>query len=168
MATSATATAPMPGMAAPAATGGALTTTGANAPAAEAATPPAGLAARLFAPDGPFGPLRQVVDQPAVRKALPFMIVAAIIMAFVAIYLAINAPTYRSITAGMSEADTQAAMEALKGSDFKPVLDPHTGQVTVPSQRFHEARIFLASKGIPKSAPTGLESLKDQSAMTTS
>jgi flagellar M-ring protein FliF len=82
--------------------------------------------------------------------------------------MAINAPTYRSISAGMSEADTQAAMEALKGTDFKPQIDSNTGQVTVPSQRFHEARIFLASKGIPKSPPTGLESLKDQSAMTSS
>jgi flagellar M-ring protein FliF len=158
----------MPGMAAPAATGGALTTTGPNAPAADVSAARPGLAGRLFAPDGPFGPLRQVVDQPAVKKALPFLIVAVIIMLFVAIYLAINAPTYRSISAGMSESDTQAAMEALKGTDFKPVLDPATGQVTVPSQRYHEARILLASKGIPKSAPTGLESLKDQSAMTTS
>ncbi|MEI7784120.1 MAG: flagellar basal-body MS-ring/collar protein FliF [Betaproteobacteria bacterium] len=168
MATSATATAPMPGMAAPAPTAGALTTTGSNASATNVATSQSGLVGRLFATDGPFGPLRQVVDQPAVKKALPFLIVAVIVMLFVAIYLAINAPTYRSITAGMSEADTQAAMEALKGTDFKPVLDPNTGQVTVPSQRFHEARILLASKGIPKSAPTGLESLKDQSAMTTS
>jgi flagellar M-ring protein FliF len=169
MATSATATAPMPGMAAPpSATAGALTTTSGSMPAVDAAAAPAGPLGRLFAVDGPFGPLRQVVDQPAVKKALPFLIVAVIIMLFAAIYLAINAPTYRSITAGMSEADTQAAMEALKAGDFKPQLDPNTGQVTVPSQRFHEARILLASKGIPKSAPTGLESLKDQSAMTTS
>jgi flagellar M-ring protein FliF len=59
-------------------------------------------------------------------------------------------------------------MEALKTTDFKPQIDSGTGQVTVPSQRYHEARIFLASKGIPKAAPTGLESLREQSAMTTS
>jgi flagellar M-ring protein FliF len=38
----------------------------------------------------------------------------------------------------------------------------------VPSSRYHEARIFLASKGLPKSGPAGLDGLKDQSAMTTS
>lgn len=167
MATSATATAPVPGMAAPAATGGALTTTN---PAGMAEAPPAqtGLLAKLFAVDGPFGPLRQVYEQPAVKKAVPFMLVALVLMFFASIYMAVNAPTYRSVTAGMSEADTQAAMEALKATDFKPKIDSGTGQITVPSQRYHEARIFLASKGIPKSPPTGLESLKEQSAMTTS
>jgi len=167
MATSATATAPVPGMAAPAGTSGALTTTNA-APLADAPLAQPGLLARMFAPEGPFGPLRQIYDQPAVRKSMPFLILAVVLMVFAAIFMAINAPTYRTISAGMSEADTQAAMEALKGTDFKPQIDSSTGQVTVPSQRFHEARIFLASKGIPKSPPTGLESLKDQSAMTSS
>ncbi len=167
MATSATATAPVPGMAAPVSTSGALTTTNA-APLTEAPAAQPGLLGRMFTPDGPFGPLRQIYDQPAVRKAAPFLMVAVVLMVFAAIFMAINAPTYRSVTAGMSEADTQAAMEALKGTDFKPQIDSSNGQVTVPSQRFHEARIFLASKGIPKAAPTGLESLKDQSAMTTS
>ena len=168
MATSATATAPLPGLAAPAAgTSGALTTTG-PAGAEQVPEAPSGLVARMFAPAGPFGAVGQVINQPAVKKAMPFLIVAVVIMLFAAIYMAINAPNYRSITAGMSETDTQAALEALKGGDFKPHLDPNTGQVTVPSQKFHEARIFLASKGIPKTAPTGLESLKDQSAMTTS
>ncbi len=148
MATSATATAPVPGMAAPVSTSGALTTTNA-APLTEAPAAQPGLLGRMFAPDGPFGPLRQIYDQPAVRKAAPFLMVAVVLMVFAAIFMAINAPTYRSVTAGMSEADTQAAMEALKGTDFKPQIDSSNGQVTVPSQRFHEARIFLASKGIP-------------------
>jgi flagellar M-ring protein FliF len=59
-------------------------------------------------------------------------------------------------------------MEALKASEFKPVMDPASGQITVPSNKYHEARIFLASKGIPKTGNLGMESLKDQSAMTTS
>ncbi|MBM3363081.1 MAG: flagellar M-ring protein FliF [Betaproteobacteria bacterium] len=167
MATSATATAPAPGMAAPLSTGGALTTTGpASLDEAPVARP--GPLSRLFAIDGPFGPLRQLYEQPAVKKAMPFMLLAVVLMIFASMYMAINAPTYRSVTAGMSEADTQAAMEALKSSDFKPQIDSSTGQITVPTQRYHEARIFLASKGIPKSPPTGLESLREQSAMTTS
>ncbi len=161
-----TATASMPGMTAAGApaTGSALATTGANLPAPAAG----GALAGLFSPTGPFGPLRQALDQPAVRKALPFMIVAVALMLFAAVYMAINAPSYRAISAGMSEADTQAAFEALKAGEFKPQLDAGNGQVTVPSNRYHEARIFLASKGIPKQAPVGLDTLKDQSAMTTS
>jgi flagellar M-ring protein FliF len=48
------------------------------------------------------------------------------------------------------------------------VLDASSGQITVPADRYHEARIFLASKGLPKTSNTGIEALKDQSAMTTS
>jgi flagellar M-ring protein FliF len=80
----------------------------------------------------------------------------------------INMPTYRPLMINMTEADQQTAMEALRTSEFKPVLDPSTGQITVPSNKYHEARIFLASKGLPKTGNTGIESLKDQSAMTTS
>jgi flagellar M-ring protein FliF len=154
-------------MAAPASTGGALTTTGPAPVDAAPAAPPSPLA-RLFAIDGPFGPARQLYEQPAVKKAMPFMMLAVVLMVFASIYMAINTPTYRSVTAGMSEADTQAALEALKATDFKPQIDSSTGQITVPTQRYHEARIFLASKGIPKTPPTGLESLREQSAMTTS
>ena len=118
MATSATATATLPGLPA-AGPGGALTTTAGDAAGAPAA--PTGPLARLLSPTGPFGPVRQVIDQPAVRKAMPFLIVAVVIMLFAAIYLAINAPNYRSITAGMSEADTQAALEALK--QLRPKAD---------------------------------------------
>ena len=166
----ATTTAPLPGLTGPASAansaGGALTTTGASAGVPAAPRP--SLLAKLFEPTGPFGPVRQVFDQPAVKKALPFMILALVLMLFVGIYTAINAPTYRSISAGMNEADSQAAMEALKAGDFKPQLDANNGQITVQSGRYHEARIFLASKGIPKTAPVGLETLKEQSAMTTS
>jgi flagellar M-ring protein FliF len=69
---------------------------------------------------------------------------------------------------GLQEADQQAAFESLKTADFKPKIDPTTGQLTVPSDRFHEARIFLAAQGLPKAGATGLDGLKDQSSMTTS
>ncbi len=153
----------LPGAAAPA-SAGALTPVADAAPAAPAQS----FLDKWISKTGPLAPVRQVLEQPAVKKALPFMIVAVVILIFAAIYLAMNAPTYRPISAGMNEADSQAAMEALKAGNFKPQLDANTGQVTVASNRFHEARIFLASKGIPKTAPTGLETLKDQSAMTTS
>jgi flagellar M-ring protein FliF len=119
-------------------------------------------------PTGPFAPVQQWMQQPQVRKALPFMLMAVVLLLFAVIYTTVNAPTYRPLVGNMSEADQQTAMEALKQAEFKPVLDANTGQITVPSQRYHEARIFLASKGLPKSGPAGLDGLKDQSAMTTS
>jgi flagellar M-ring protein FliF len=117
---------------------------------------------------GPMGSVRQVLDQPTIRKLLPFLLMALMLLLFVAVYSAVNTPNYRPIVAGMTEADQQAAFDALKAGDFKPVLDPASGQITVPAKRYHEARIFLASKGLPKTGQVGLDSLKDQSSMTTS
>ena len=119
-------------------------------------------------PAGALAPLQQWMQQPQIRKALPFMLMAVALLLFALTYTWINAPTYRPLAGNMSEADQQTAMEALRQAEFKPVLDPATGQITVPSQRYHEARIFLASKGLPKSGPAGLDGIKDQSAMTTS
>lgn len=119
-------------------------------------------------PTGPLAAVRQTLEQPAVKKILPFMLLAIMLLLFVAVYNAVNAPTYRALASGMTEADQQAAFDALKTAEFKPVLDTSNGQLTVPSKRYHEARIFLASKGLPKTGQVGLDSLKDQSAMTTS
>jgi len=117
---------------------------------------------------GPMQSVRQVLDHPTIRKLLPFLLMALMLLLFVAVYSAVNTPNYRSLAAGMTEADQQAAFDALKAGDFKPVLDTGNGQITVPAKRYHEARIFLASKGLPKTGQVGLDSLKDQSSMTTS
>ena len=114
------------------------------------------------------GQVKQLLDQPAVKKAMPALLLAIMLLIFGLAYTWINAPTYRQIAVGITEADQQAAFDALKSADFKPVLDSSTGQVTVPTTRYHEARIFLAAKGLPKTAPSGMDALKDQSAMTTS
>lgn len=117
---------------------------------------------------GPLVTIQQMLNQPVVKKSLPVMVIAFVLLAFVLIYTLMNAPTYRPVSAGVTESDQQAAFEALKQAEFKPVIDTSSGQITVPTSRYHEARIFLASKGLPKTGHTGLEALKDQSAMTTS
>ena len=117
---------------------------------------------------GPLASVQQMMQQPAVKKAMPLILMGLAVLLFALLYTWINMPSYRPLMVNMSEADQQTAMEALKASEFKPVMDPASGQITVPSNKYHEARIFLASKGIPKTGNLGMESLKDQSAMTTS
>ncbi len=117
---------------------------------------------------GPLASVQQMMQQPAVKKAMPLILMGFAVLLFALLYVWINMPSYRPLMVNMSEADQQTAMEALKASEFKPVMDPASGQITVPSNKYHEARIFLASKGIPKTGNLGMESLKDQSAMTTS
>ena len=146
------------------ANGGAL-----RANPSDAANPNAGgTGAMVTTGSGPFAIINQTMMQPSVKKALPFMVLAIVLLLFVAVYTAVNAPTYRPIVAGMTEADQQLAFDALKTAAFNPILDTTNGQITVPTKRYHEARIFLASKGLPKTGQSGMDSLKDQSSMTTS
>ena len=116
----------------------------------------------------PLSPVKDFLNQPDVKKYVPLALIALALALFVVAYVWVNQPAYRPLATSMSEADQQAALEALRQAEFKPQLDTSTGQITVPANRYHEARIFLASKGLPKAGSTGMDSLKDQSAMTTS
>jgi len=117
---------------------------------------------------GAVSSVQQILQQPSVRKAMPLIIIALALLLFGLSYVWINQPAYRPLMANMSESDQQLALDALRQAEYKPVVDAATGQITVPANRYHEAKIFLASKGIPKTGTTGIDSLKDQSAMTTS
>lgn len=112
--------------------------------------------------------VRNVLQQPAVRKALPAFVVLIALIAFAIAYSWIQATPHRPVMPGMSEMDQQAAFDALNTNNFSPRIDPQTGQLTVPTDKFHQARIFLASQGIPKAGPMGLDGLNEQSSMTTS
>ncbi len=144
---------------APAASG-ALAVTGAAAGAAGAAAPGsvAGLRANV----------ERVLSQPAVKRVLPLIAVLAVLMVFGLYYAWMQSTPYRPVMPGLMEADQQTAFDALKNANFKPQIDPTTGQLTVPADRFHEARMLLASQGIPKQGTTGIEGLKDSTSMTTS
>jgi flagellar M-ring protein FliF len=159
----------MPGMGPASSTS--LATTGSGA--VQVAGAP-GVAAQSAASLVPFnGPqmlngVRNVLTQPAVRRALPAIVMLVVLILFGVVYAMMQATPHRPVMPGLQEADQQLAFDALKGADFKPRIDASTGQLTVPSNRFHEARIFLASQGLPRGGAVGLDALKDQSSMTTS
>jgi len=68
----------------------------------------------------------------------------------------------------LPEADKQLAIETLKTANFSPEIDNNTGQIMVPADKYQEARMLLASKGLPRTEVQGMETLKDMPAMTTS
>jgi len=116
----------------------------------------------------PMGMVRDMMRQPTVRKVLPLAVILLVVAAFGLASLSMKAPPYRPLTMMLSEADKQVALEALKTADFKPEIDINTGQITVPAARFHEAKMLIASKGLPRNDQQGIEGLKDMPAMTTS
>ena len=126
-----------------------------------------------LASDGPdndtdSGPLG-FLNNPDVQRILPYVIGTLALAICILFYLWVSAPTYRSVYPGMSEADRQEAKDVLDGAGFAPRIDANSGALQVADERYHEARILLASQDIPRSATAGgFESLLEQGSMTTS
>ena len=113
--------------------------------------------------------VREVLDQPAVRRSMPAIIALLTVAVFLIAYSWVQEPAYRAVYPGLSEADRQAAYEALSAADFGAKIDSNTGELKVADARYHEARIFLASRGLPQGGATdGMESLNSDVSMTTS
>jgi flagellar M-ring protein FliF len=115
--------------------------------------------------------IREALNQQSVKKAVPGLIAFFVLVLFLVLYSMMQPPATppRALMPGMSETDSQAAVEALKSASFDVKVDPQSGNLMVPGDKYHEARIFLASKGIPKQPlPTGIDSLSKENAMTTS
>ena len=113
--------------------------------------------------------LKEILAQPAVKKATPGIMIAILMVFFVASYLAMQNPVYRPIFPGMTDADRQVASEALKEGGFSPRVNRSSGQLEVDAANYHEARIYLASKGLPsEGAASGFEALSGSASITTS
>ena len=68
-------------------------------------------------------------DQPVVKQALPAIILVTVIAICFLFYLYMTAPTYRALNPGMSEADRQAALTALEGTNISFRIDTRTGEL---------------------------------------
>ena len=113
--------------------------------------------------------ITSLLVQPAVRKSMPAIIVLMAVGLFLLAYSWIQAPPYKSVYPGLGESDRQAAYTALIGSDFSAKIDNKSGELMVPGDRYHEARIFLASRGLPQGAAAGgMSALNEDTSMTTS
>jgi flagellar M-ring protein FliF len=109
------------------------------------------------------------LGNPDVQRILPFVMGALALTICILFFLWVSAPTYRSVYPGMSEADRQQAKDALDSAGFVSRIDMNTGALQVSDERYHEARILLASQDIPRSATSGgFDNLLEQGSLTTS
>jgi len=116
----------------------------------------------------PMGMVRDLVRQPTVKKALPIIVILMVVAAFGLASMSMKTPSYRALTMMLPETDKQLAIETLKAGNFSPQVDNNTGQIMVPGDKYQEARMLLASKGLPRTEAQGMDTLKDMPAMTTS
>ena len=116
----------------------------------------------------PMGMVKDMVRQPTVKKLLPLFVIMFVLAAFGLASMNMKATPMKPLTMMLSDSDKQVAMEALRTAEFKPELDMTTGQIMVPENKYQEARMLIASKGLPRTEVQGIDGLKDMPAMTTS
>ncbi len=99
--------------------------------------------------------------QPAFQRALPSIAAALVAIVGLIVYVAIQTPDRTTLFASLSEGEKARVFDALKNNGMDVQIDPATGELTVPVDDYHNAKLNLASQGIPMQAPTGSSALND-------
>ena len=105
--------------------------------------------------NGVLGPLQGLMQQPAIAKAMPLIILSAVIMAAISVWLVLREPAQRDLFRGLPDNDKSAVMQALQSANIVYQVDDITGALTVSKEDYHSAKIELAGQGLPRSAPSG-------------
>jgi flagellar M-ring protein FliF len=71
-------------------------------------------------------------------------------------------PSYAPLYTRMSDMDVSEVAASLNSMGIKYKLDPATGSILVPSEDLYNARLKLASQGLPKVADSGFELLEKE------
>jgi len=89
--------------------------------------------------------------------------VVALLALLVVGALWLNTANYDVLYRGLAEADAGQMMDALQKANIPVKIDPRSGALMVPAHQVHEARLKLATQGLPRSTVNGLESLQQNS-----
>ena len=99
--------------------------------------------------------LKGLAAQPAVAKALPAIMLVAVLGIAAMLWMAFSAPPARDLFHGLPDEDKAAVAQALQSAGMAYTIDRETGALSVSETDYHQARMLLASQGLPKSAPDG-------------
>jgi flagellar M-ring protein FliF len=111
---------------------------------------------------GLLGRLAEVTaGQPALRRALPLLIVMAALVLSVVAFSLLRPVEQAILHPGMAETDKADAVEALRSAGLPARVDPDTGALEVPRERIAEARMLLAQAGLPRAVPSGYDVLAE-------
>ena len=101
--------------------------------------------------------LRGVAAQPAVARSLPAIGFLAVAGLALLLWMAVSAAPSRALFAGLPDEDKAAVVEALQAGGIGYDIDKGSGTLSVSEDDYHQAKMLLAAKGLPKSAPDGAE-----------
>ncbi|MDP3123016.1 MAG: flagellar basal-body MS-ring/collar protein FliF, partial [Thiobacillus sp.] len=96
------------------------------------------------------------------RKVLLALGVAAMVAAMVAVWMWGQQPDYRVLFSNFSDRDGGAIVAELEKMGIPYKYAEGGGAVLVPSTHVHDARLKLASQGLPKGGNVGFELMENQ------
>jgi flagellar M-ring protein FliF len=105
--------------------------------------------------------LRSFYMQPAVQRAFPVFAAALLVVLGLTLYLVLQTPQRTTLFASLPEAEKAAVLDVLRNNGTDVLIDPVTGDLTVPTGEFYNSRMSLAAQGLPQSMPDGYSVLTD-------
>jgi flagellar M-ring protein FliF len=112
-------------------------------------------------------PARGIADIPGLRQVGLLAGVAAAVAAAMWLVLWSQGQNYTVLYGQLSERESGQVMDALTAAGIEFKLNP-SGAVSVPESKVQEARIRLASQGLPQSDSMGIEMIQKESALGSS
>jgi flagellar M-ring protein FliF len=112
-------------------------------------------------------PARSIVDIPGLRQVGLLVGVAAAVAAAIWLVLWSQGQNYTVLYGQLSERESGQVMDALTAAGIEFKLNP-SGAVSVPESKVQEARIRLASQGLPQSDAMGIEMIQKESTLGSS
>lgn len=113
----------------------------------------------LAAPTQALSRVRETLDQPGFRRAFPTLLASLTAIAAVILYISMQQPAMTTLYSSVSEAEKSKIIDSLKNMGIEVQLDPATGEILVPGNVYHQARISLAAQGLPEYSGGGFDAL---------
>jgi flagellar M-ring protein FliF len=112
-------------------------------------------------------PSRGLLEIPGLKQVGLLVGVAAAVAVAIWLVLWSQGQNYSVLYGQLSERESGQVMDALTAAGIEYKLSP-SGAVSVPESKVQEARIRLASQGLPQSDSMGIEMIQKESALGTS
>ena len=108
-----------------------------------------------------FSNAKKLSSDPAVQKSIPLAFGVIVTFVGILVFFMMQKSQMTTLFSSLSESEKSAVFQALKQNGVDVSLNPATGEVIVPVDDYHSAKMLLASQGLPSSVPDGYSSLND-------
>lgn len=119
--------------------------------------------AELPAPEVPQVRLGTVLKIPAVRQLIALLGIAASVAAGVGVFMWSQSPSMTALYSDLDDRDRAMIAEELRASGIDSEVDQATGNILVPADQIHIARMQLASRGLSPGQSEGMNGVPESS-----